>query len=438
MRTTHLKNQLFRLILLTSLLLGASCSPVLGEPASPGPEELASGADRLPAEPLEESGVSPLVAGNTAFALAMYHQLEDDYENIFFSPYSISQALAMTYAGARGLTREQMAETLRFRMEPEELHSAFNTLDQTLEKMDEVDLPEDSGDAFQLNIANTIWGQRDYHFEDPFLDTLANYYGAGLRLLDFMENSEDARQTINSWVSDRTEGKIQDLIPRGGVGSATRLVLTNAIYFNASWMEPFDQELTEEGSFYLLNGEEIQAPMMRHHAAQSFAYGQGENYQVVEIPYVGGQASMVILLPDKGSFEEVSRELDGDYLTQMLESLSPGPVKLTFPQFEFESEISLADTLMEMGMPSAFGEGADFSGMTGTRDLFISDVFHKAYVGVDEEGTEAAAATAVVMTESALPAEPVQMTVERPFFFLIRDRQTGSILFLGRVLNPLG
>ncbi|MDZ7843592.1 MAG: serpin family protein [Anaerolineales bacterium] len=438
MRTDHLKNKLFRLILLISLLLGAGCSPVKGEPASPQPEEIASGSGRLPAEPLGERGVSQLVEGNTAFALAMYHQLEDDYDNLFFSPYSISQALAMTYAGARGVTREQMAETLRFRLEPEELHSAFNTLDQTLEKMDEVELPEDSGDAFQLNIANTIWGQRDYHFEDPFLDTLANYYGAGLRLLDFIENSEEARGTINSWVSDQTEGKIQDLIPRGGVGSATRLVLTNAIYFNASWMEPFDQELTEEGSFFLLNGEEIQAPMMRHHAAQNFAYGQGENYQVVEIPYVGSQASMLILLPDEGNFEEVGRKLDGDYLTQVLESLSPASVNLTFPKFEFESEISLADTLMEMGMPSAFGEGADFSGMTGTRDLFISEVFHKAFVGVDEEGTEAAAATAVVMAESAMPAEPIRMTVERPFFFLIRDRQTGSILFFGRVLNPLG
>ena len=427
---TNARNQKWiSLLLLVSLLLpAAGCGIMPGETGGVQSEQLASKAERVPAQALRESEVDTLTAGNTDFAWRMYHQVEGEYENLFYSPYSISLALAMTYAGARGQTEEEMAETLGFNLTQEAVHQAFNTLDQTLETMDDVELPEDSGKAFQFNIANAIWGQQDYPFEQPFLDTLAKYYGAGLRLLNFMENAEQARQTINQWVEDETNEKIVD----------TRLVLTNAIYFNASWMEPFAEDLTEEGAFTTLAGEEVQVPMMTHSGPQSFRYGRGENYQVVEIPYVGNQASMVVLVPDRGAFEDVEDTLDAETWGEIQGVLSPASVKLTLPKYEFESEISLAETLAAMGMPSAFGEGADFSGMTGDRSLFISDVFHKAYVGVDEEGTEAAAATAVVMMESAMPAEPLEMRVDRPFLFLIQERETGSVLFLGRVLNPMG
>ena len=426
------------------LLVFSMIFPLVGcgisTPKSQGPgdvEEVISEQERASADDVSGEDLAALSDGNLAFALDLYHQVEEKEKNLFYSPYSISVALGMTYAGARGETAEQMADTLHFDLAPEKLHAAFNALEQILSSRGEEELPEDGGDPFQLNIANALWGQKDYHFEEAFLDTIARYYGGGMRLVNFLEKAEEARQTINQWVYEKTEGKIEDLIPKGGVGAGTRLVLTNAIYFNASWLEKFPEERTEDGEFFTLDGGTITVPMMSYANPQRFRYQDGDMYQAVELPYVGNKVSMLVLVPDQGAFEEFEAGLNVETLSGIIQSMESQAVDLTFPKFEFETELSLAEVLVDMGMPAAMSPEADFSGMTGSKELFISDVFHKAFVSVDEEGTEAAAATAVVMTESAMPASPVKITVDRPFLFLIRDNETGAVLFLGRVLNPV-
>ncbi len=418
-------------------LLLAGCSVIAAVvPGGSGSQVLESKMPRTEVNDAAVDDVEQLAADNRAFALDLYHRLESREGNLFYSPYSISSALAMTYAGAEGQTAEEMAAVFHFLMEENRLHPAFNALDQYLESLAKQEIPDDAGEAFQLNIANAIWGQKDFHFESEFLDTLAANYGAGLRLLDYVQSPEESRVTINDWVSDQTRERIQDLIPQGAIDSDTRLVLSNAIYFKATWLEPFEESLTEDGIFHGLNGQEINTPMMSLGSDASFLYYQGDGFQVVDLPYLGGQVSMLVLVPDQGNFYNFESGLDSAVLDQIVAGLAYRPMYLNFPKFEFESEISLAQTLAEMGMPSAFNDGADFSGMTGQKDLFISDVFHKAFVSVDEEGTEAAAATAVVMSLTSAPADPLRLVVDRPFLFLIRDHQTNSILFMGRVVEP--
>jgi len=326
-----------------------------------------------------------------------------------------------------------MADTLQFHLSQEQLHPAFNSLDQELASRGEGAKGKD-GEGFRLNIVNAIWGQKDYAFLTSFLDTLAENYGAGLRILDFINEPEQSRITINDWVSDETEGRIQDLIPQGAIDALTRLVLTNAIYFNAAWQYPFNEDATSQGVFHLLNGEEVTVPMMEQQ--ESFAYAKGDNYQAVELLYDGRELSMVILLPDSGQFEAFEQAINYQQVKDIIEDLEGREIRLTMPKFEFDSSFGLNKTLAEMGMPVAFSADADFSGMTGNKDLFISDVIHKAFVSVDEAGTEAAAATAVIMKLTAMPETPVEVTLDRPFIFLIRDIETGAILFVGRVMNP--
>lgn len=374
-----------------------------------------------------------LVDGNSAFAFSLYRLLKDKQAgNLFYSPYSISQALAMTYAGARGETEQQMAEALHFTLPQERLHPAFNSLDQALAQRGEGARGKD-GKGFRLHIVNAIWGQAGYDFLSDFLDVLAENYGAGMRLLDFVNATEAARVTINTWISEQTEGRIEDLIPAGALTPLTRLVLTNAIYFNAAWAEPFQEEATEDAPFYLLDGGQMMAPLMRQ--TTSLGYAEGQGYQAVEIPYDGGELAMVVVLPE--SLDDFEAHLDAPAVEGILDALSYRQVALAMPKFEFEAQFSLVEALAAMGMPVAFSEAADFSGMTGNRDLMIGDVIHKAFVAVDEAGTEAAAATAVIMKLTAMePQEPVQVTVDHPFLFFIRDLQTGAILFVGRVVNP--
>jgi serpin B len=338
----------------------------------------------------------------------------------------------MTYAGARGETAQQMADTLQFMLEQERLHPAFNWLDAELAKRGEGAQGKD-GEGFRLNIVNAIWGQKDYTFLSDFLDILAENYGAGLRILDFITETEKSRLIINDWVSDQTEQRIKDLIPQGVITVATCLVLTNAIYFNAAWDYPFNEHMTADGPFYLLHGGQVILPMMKQ--TEVFGYIEGEGYQAVELQYDGNELSMVIFLPETGNFEAFEEELQAQQVCDIISGLQPTGVALTMPQFEFESEFNLNNTLKDLGMPAAFSGAADFSGMTGTRDLYISAVQHKAFVSVDEAGTEAAAATAVVMEEEA-PDQQAEVTIDRPFIFLIRDIETGAILFVGRVMNP--
>ena len=286
------------------------------------------------------------------------------------------------------------------------------------------------------NIVNTTWGHKDYQFLPEYLDTLALDYGAGMQLVDFVGDPEGARVAINDWVSDQTEGWIEDLIPPGVIDTLTRLVLTNAIYFNAAWAGPFDENQTADGSFYLLDGSEVTVPMMHHTA--SYGYAEGEGYRAIELPYDGHELSMVILLPAEGEFEAFEDTLDAERVDAILSDLAyGGEVALTMPKFEVESDFSLVKALSALGMPIAFSMDADFSGMDGTRDLFIGEVLHKAFITVDEAGTEAAAATAVEMQLKAAPMEPIEVTVDHPFILFIRDVETGTILFVGRVVNPI-
>jgi len=393
--------------------------------------------ERVASPDVAASDLATLVDGNTAFAFDLYRRLSESDGNLFYSPYSISIALAMTYAGACGDTERQMADTLHYVLPQSRLHPAFNALDLELASRGEGAEGKDEK-GFRLNIVNAIWGQEDYQFLAMFLDVLAENYGAGLRLLDFINEPEESRITINDWVSDETEGRIEDLIPPGVIDALTRLVLTNAIYFNAAWLNPFNEDDTEDGIFYLLDNGSITIPMMRQ--TESLGYAKGESYEALELPYDGGELSMVILLPDPvssvASFDMFEEALDADVVNTILNGLTYRQVALTMPKFEFESELSLVDTLAAMGMPVAFSAAADFSGMTGTRDLAIAEILHKAFVSVDEAGTEAAAATAVVMKETAMPEIPIEVTVNSPFIFLIRDIDTGTILFIGRVVNP--
>ena len=422
-------NRVFILVLVALLLL-----PLLACSQPAGGELLISDTPRETSPEITPEQLALLVEGNTAFAFELYQALRTGEEgNFFYSPHSISVALAMTYAGARGLTGEQMAATLHFLLEGEDLHPAFNWLDIELDSRGEGTAGKD-GDGFRLNIVNAIWGQRDYGFLPAFLDVLAENYGAGLRILDFITETEQSRLAINDWVSDQTEGRIEDLIPQGAIDALTRLVLTNAIYFNAAWECPFDEDMTTNGPFYLLDGEQVTVPMMRQ--TESFGYTAGAGYQAVELLYDGGELSMLIFLPGAGAFPDFEAGLDAGLVAGIIGGLQPARVALAMPGFEFDSEFSLTDALVAMGMPVAFSGAADFSGMTGSPDLCISEVLHKAFVSVDEAGTEAAAATAVIMRETAVPAEPVEMTLNRPFIFLIRDIDTGAILFLGRVLDP--
>ena len=421
--------KMFLCVLAVALLSGlVACA----QPTISG-EVIQSEKQRITSPGVDKAELTTLASGNSAFAFDLYQAFRDKDGNLFYSPYSISLALAMTYAGARGETEKQMADTLHFTLPQDRLHLAFNSLDLELSQRGKGAKGKD-GEGFRLNIANAIWGQKDYHFLATFLDVLAENYGAGLRVLDFTKEPEKSRIVINDWVREETEGRIKDLLPPGSVGPPTSLVLTNAIYFNAAWQYPFEENATRDGLFHLLQGGEVSVPMMGQ--AKSLGYAESEGYQAVELPYDGRELSMVILLPQAGKFETFEKSLDARQVDAIIKNLGSSQVILTMPRFEFASGFRLGATLAAMGMPDAFSGNADFSGMTGNRDLSISDVVHKAFVSVGEAGTEAAAATAVIMPTAAPPGATVEVTIDRPFIFLIRDIKTGAISFVGRVVNP--
>ncbi len=394
---------------------------------------LSSNKQRITSPDTSQTDLSTLVDGNSTSAFDLYQALRDTEGNLFYSPYSISLALAMTYAGARDATEKQMADALRFLLPQDRLHPAFNSLDLTLASRGQGAKGKDEK-GFRLHIVNAIWGQKDYNFLTAFLDLLAENYGAGLRILDFIKDPEEARKTINEWVSGQTEERIKDLIPQGAINELTRLVLTNAIYFNAAWQYPFDKAATSDGNFILLNGDKITVPMMRQ--TQSFGYAEEDGYQAVELPYDGRELSMVILLPEEGQFDSFESSLSSQQVNDVIQKMENRQVVLSMPKFEYESSFGLKKALTDLGMAVAFTPNADFSGMDGKRDLFVQDVLHKAFVSVDEAGTEAAAATAVVVGVTSVPTNTIELKIDRPFIFLIRDIGTGTILFVGRVVNP--
>jgi serpin B len=384
--------------------------------------------------------------GNNRFALELYAKLREQEGNLFFSPYSISTALAMTYAGALGETEAQMARVMHFPAGPkviskdydgpiqqgwdqERFHSAFGAIIKDLNAKGE------KGN-YELSVANALWGQKGYGFLAEFLELIEAKYGGKLKEVDFVTATEAARQTINKWVEKETKDKIKNLIQKGVLDNFTRLVLTNAIYFKGNWARQFKEEDTKEAAFTLSGGKKVDTPMMNQTA--KFGYMEAEDFQGLELPYVDDELSMIILLPKEiDGLIGLEKSLTAENLSQWLARLRKRKVIVSVPKFKETCQFSLADVLRQMGMTDAFSGKADFSGMNGKRDLFISAVIHKAFVDVNEEGTKAAAATAVTMRTTAIGPKKIPVfRADHPFLFLIRDNDSGSILFIGRMMNP--
>ena len=411
-----------------SLLLAACGSP------QPSASVAKSTLQRVQEPAVPVGDLSALVQGDNAFALDLYRSLRSEDGNLAFSPYSLSIALAMPYAGARGQTEIQMAQALHYTLPQDRLHPAFNKLDQDLAK--EAKPVSDKEQPLQLTIANGVWAEQTFSFLQSYLDLIARNYGAGIQLADFIQQSEAVRQQINGWVSNQTNDKIQDLIPSGALDPATKMVLVNALYFKADWLEPFDPTNTKDAPFHLLNGTQVTSKQMSDQLS-GLPYASGDGYQAVELAYQGSTAAMDILVPDSGKFQDFESSLDAQKLDGILKSMQPANLEVGLPKFTFRTRFDLGDQLAGLGMPDALNpDRADFSGMTGKPDLYIAKVLHQAFVAVDEKGTEAAAASAVIMAPTMAMEPPQKLMIDRPFIFVIRDLQTGQILFMGRVLDP--
>ncbi|MDH3727460.1 MAG: serpin family protein [Myxococcales bacterium] len=430
-------NRVLLLLLIGASLCGCSSdseaftsfqNPSEGAPG----EAVQSSRARDPSPNASDEELGELTAGNAEFAWRFYHEVAKPGENLFFSPYSLSVALAMTWAGARGTTESQIAEAMHFTLRQDRLHAAFNQLDlelATRAEASDVTAPL----PFMLNVSNALFGQEGFTFLDPFLDTLAENYGAGMQLMDFAGETEASRLAINDWIAERTNDRIEELLAAGTLTSDARLVLVNAILFTASWRTPFDEAETLDALFQRVDGSETLVATMR--GSVEAPYVDGEGFQAVELPYDGGQLSMLLVVPDEGQFDAVERTLSAGTVSAIRGTLREHQVNLALPKFSFSSDIPSSAPLKSMGMLEAFEWSADFSGMNETDVLYISDVVHQAFVAVDENGTEAAAATGVVFfTDSSPPS--ATLTIDRPFIFAIVDRPTGAVLFVGRVLDP--
>jgi serine protease inhibitor len=397
------------------------------------PQNVNSGRAERPSEtnqqPANGQFNQPLVKGNNEFALNLYVTLREQDGNIFFSPYSVSSALAMTYLGARAETAKQMASVLHVAADQGEATRAFAVLNKGLNRDGETR-------NYELDVANALWGAKGVGFLDTFLKAAQDAYGAGLQELDFQNDAEGSRRTINSWIEQRTHEKIKDLLPPGSIARDTGLVLTNAIYFKSAWTVPFEERLTKQSDFTLANRQKVSVPLMEN--TNSFPYLEETDLQVLELPYAGNELSMLILLPRQADgLAVVEKSLTEERLSAIQSKLQPARMHVTFPRFKITSSFDLIGPLRVLGMKLPFNRNADFSGMDGKKDLFISTVAHKAYVDVNEKGTEAAAATGAVATVTSVPPPPKEFRADHPFLFLIRHRRSGSILFIGRLQNPL-
>lgn len=392
-----------------------------------------SAEQRIQSPSVTDAQRAAAVAGNTAFAASLYRELRTEPGNLFYAPFSISSALAMAYAGARGDTEAQMATALGFSLPQAELHPAFNALDLALRSRAHEASGEDG--AVRLEVANALWGQMGQPFQAPFLDTLATSYGAGVRIANFAKEHEAARELINDWAAEATEDRIEELMPEGVVDQSTRLVLANAVSFGAAWATPFDEASTRARGFERRDGVEVQVATMA--AERRTPYAAGSDWEAVELPYVGHELSMVLVLPARGRLDAFEASLTGDTLSAITHALVPHEVDMTLPRVRVTSQLDLAARLGALGMVDAFGGAADFSGIDGTRSLLVGAVVHQAFVEMNEAGTEAAAATGVeIEPKSTIPHAEIHL--DRPYLFFIRDVATETILFLGRVEDPSG
>lgn len=369
-----------------------------------------------------------LVQDNSAFAFDLYQQLRSAEGNLFFSPYSISVGLAMTYAGAHDETEKQMAKTLHFSLGQEYLHPAFAGLQTWLNH-----LQKDA--RIKLYVANSLWPQKDYNFLNEYLSLVKKHYGVSITPVDYVHAIEAACKTINQWVEQKTEYRITDMIQPAMFDMPPVLALVNAIYFKGNWEHQFSPRMTKEAPFYITPEKSVRIPMMDQE--ETVRYAEVDDLQILELPYRGDSLSMLVALPKEiDGLEQLEDSLSAENLDSWRSHLSDMRVRIYLPKFKMTRQFRLDAALQAMGMTDAFSlPPADFSGMTGTRDLFISAVVHKASVDVNEEGTEAAAGTVVVVAPRREP-EPPTFRADHPFLFLIQENRTGSILFIGRVADP--
>lgn len=383
-----------------------------------------------------QNPVDRLAQGSNAFGFDLYKQLRAQPGNLTFSPASITTALAMTWVGARGETAAQMKQVLHFEGAPDEVMQASGKLAAAL---------QDPARPIVFRIANRLFGEKTYRFEPAYLKGTTAAYGASLEPVDFKGAPEPARRLINAWVEQKTEKRIKDLIPQGAVKVDTRLALVNAIYFLGDWLEPFAKEATRPQPFFTSAAQKKDVPTM--HAAEFFRFAQEASWKALELPYKGGQMSMLLVLPDRvDGLSALEASLTASGLETIEKTLASRKVIVSLPKFVVDPPgcLALADTLVRMGMPIPFNrQKADFTGMANPSDprdrLVIDQVFHKAFVKVDEKGTEAAAATAVMMQRAgALPPHetPMEFKADHPFLFFIRDNSSGIVLFMGRVADP--
>ncbi|HEV2455484.1 MAG TPA: serpin family protein [Verrucomicrobiae bacterium] len=379
----------------------------------------------------EGTEMKTLVEGNTAFAVQLYGKLRSAEGNLVVSPYSISSALSMTCAGARGETAQQMEQALHFGQSKSDLHALFGRLDKALKA---------AQGRNELNIANSLWPQKTYPFRQEFLNLLRKNYGATVTPLNYEREAEQARVTINQWVDDKTRHKITEIIGPKVLDESTRMVLVNAIYFKGTWATPFPEFATQPDKFYTQSDTSVTVPFM--HKRGPFSYGENDQLQLIALPYAGRKLEMLVLLPrSRDGIEQLENGLTAASLSTWTSGMLEQQVDVALPKFKMSSGFNLAKALAALGVTDAFdSQRADFSGMDGRPHwLYISAMLHKAYVDVNEKGTEAAAATAVVTTFGAAPPRrepPREFRADHPFLFLIRDATTGSILFMGRVSHP--
>lgn len=406
-----MKNPLFAIVSLLSILAAVA----IAQPPSPS-------------QPTSEQAA--LTEGNNAFSLDLYRQLRHEPGNLFFSPASISTAFGMAYAGANGTTASEMATALHFTLPPDKLHPAMGAL------LAGLNAPHTS---YELHIADALWAQQGEHFLSQFLSVTNTNYAAGLHTVDFMHAHDVARSTINHWVEEQTADKIKDLLSANAVPPSTRLVLTNAIYFKGNWQAQFDKAATQDEDFHLSSSASVKTPLM--HRTGDYNFFDGGSFKALDIPYKDGELSMIVLLPnDVGGLDTLEQSLTPANLRDWSGKFQyVRKVILTLPRFTMTRTFELSDALAALGMKQAFEPGlADFSGMTGTRDLWIGTAVHKAFIDVNEEGTEAAAATGIGMRAMVArrEPEPTVFRADHPFLFFIRENRSGSILFMGRVTDP--